>query len=616
MRKNILLALFTFFIVTGIIAQDDIKKSVDLKVSDFIAVPEFQADIKDGKQPISTKKDVEKFIELVNTKFGEQGGNEMGEISAWINKNLSFTNNNVEFNDNVGIVFLHHDLNVDKLKRADEEKRKTLRCDLFDMKAEIEILKKHEKDLEGKMRLNKQLIQSEFLYYLLDIHENLNKKLSETQQKFDSESSNRSVFSDVVLKRDGTLESAEEVKLSFDKKEKLIESISNLSVSTREKNQLIAAIKKAKNESDVIKNSNVQKIINQRIGQTKPLVKLNLDMIKLINSLRERRREKEEQFEKLKAEYLLLFNVFEEKEGVSNYLLHQGTKKIEYTEYMLETREFLVIIFGGKEDIANAEIQIENKKSAFSTSADNLLKVVKQLGIGEIDVANYLKLENFALEDQTCEKVVEDPEESSMQVSFILVSMDKIKPPSTLKITHESIPEISYEIHEKVRAQLRVGISGANLDRKDFFIDPTSGNFVVQPDSTQANEWKSNGYALIEIYPFGGRDIDRFESIFKKNNQTSVWDRFSLALGLKLSSDPLEAIYTGASFSVDRSTSITAGLSFQSTADNTPTGGVLNSANATIEYLQNNVDREYVPKFFIGLSISPGRFGEIIGSGE
>ncbi|MBO3697355.1 hypothetical protein [Roseivirga sp. E12] len=615
-RMSLLLTILIFSQNVKIFAQEDIKKAVKVKITDFLKVEEFKNNVEKDKQPISSKYHVERLIELVNNRYGQRDDNTLGEIGEWINKNLSFTNNNLEFKDNIGILFLNHPLDVAKLKQEDLEKRKSLQEKAQKLAESINNLKRHYEDLEKISSKASNLLYAPLLAYDLETQsaqiDNYNKVLKvDTNPK---SSQLPAITEGLIIGNAGTLsiESALKLLSSKDKKEyKKLETA--LSQTTDEISKLLKEKDKDQNDSvEILRNKAAE--LHKKLDV---IISSNLQWDNLTQYVLNRKQQLEKELEEVTNSYLATFNQFVEKQGTNSLLLHQGRRprKVEYSDYLLDTKEFLVVILGGEEDIANTKVTIKNKKSAFSTSAVNLLQLTKTLGISTNPAEVTLNLESQVDKGTKAEdiKVLEEPEADEIQVSFVLVRPEKVNPPSSITLSHESYEDITHEIHEVAYFQLRIGVSGANLDRKDFLLadDPVNDTQILtiqDPEDTRREEIKANAYALIEFYP-GGRDLDRFDSFFKKGSKIPIQKRISITGGLRLTQDPLESIYTGLGFALDNGVSLTAGLSFQATPrDGTFPVGL----DATLDYLRDNADRIYIPKFFVGISISPGAFSELI----
>jgi len=289
--------------------------------------------------------------------------------------------------------------------------------------------------------------------------------------------------------------------------------------------------------------------------------------------------------------------IVENTENTLTYILSK--ERDEWNDYLLNKSQLLIVIAGGKNDLSNATLKIENMPSSFQTSIKELEELAGQLGVtaaakGKPECCNPPEIND------------------SIPVKFILINKDEIKAPSSISLTEEkSKLNLKINNHEKALFGITVGASASRLDRKNFNID-SQNNLTIKTDSIQQNELKGNLMVMLDFYP-AGRDIDRLEPIWKNNNTIGFFNlnRFAITAGLKLSKDPLESCFLGISYALTKEFSLAGGIAFNATPNDVqdlPVG-----VNASLDYLKSNADRSLVPSWFIGITLSPGNMSKALG---
>jgi hypothetical protein len=289
--------------------------------------------------------------------------------------------------------------------------------------------------------------------------------------------------------------------------------------------------------------------------------------------------------------------IIENNEAILKYILNK--EQDDWDDYLLNKTQILFVITGGKKDLSNATIKIENKPSSFQTSLIEFEELATQLGV----------IQKGKDDNQCCKS----PElNDSISIKFVLIKKDEIKAPSTICISEEkSKLDLKFDNHEKARFGITVGVSASKFERKNFIIDPQN-NLTIMTDSLQKNEWKGNLMLMLNWYPTG-RDIDRLEPIWKNKKEMGLFDpnRFAITSGLKLSKDPLESCFLGISYSLSKEFSLTGGLAFNATPKNItdlPVG-----MNASLDYLKSNSERSLVASWYFGITLSPGSMSKALG---
>jgi hypothetical protein len=286
-----------------------------------------------------------------------------------------------------------------------------------------------------------------------------------------------------------------------------------------------------------------------------------------------------------------------EDEKIESYILNKEND--EWQDYILDKKKILIVFIGGIKDLVKTEIKINNKPSSFKTNLNELFKLTEGLGIVKMDA-----------DESNCS--ISDNGLQALPVTFVLINQSKIKPPSDLELSFPKIEEkVKLVIHEKARFGIKVGFSASFINRKNFSLS-ADNKLTIQTDSLKKEELKSNLMAIIEWIPWG-RDIDRLEPVWSKNKDIKAFalQRFGLAAGIKISKDPLQAIYGGISYSLSKEAALNFGIGFYATAKDVKSLPV--GVDATLDYLKDNADRKLEPKIFFGISFSPGQISKSLG---
>jgi len=287
---------------------------------------------------------------------------------------------------------------------------------------------------------------------------------------------------------------------------------------------------------------------------------------------------------------------FVEKATMQSFFLNVESGK--WSNYSLNKKKILFVIVGGKKDFSTYKIKITKDKSYLMTGLTDLKDLAKSVGAIAFDAQN------------DCDNPKSDLRDSKIQISLLLLDEDQIQSPSQVNLNdNKDSTKYTFKIHEKSYWGIKVGVSFSNLDRKNFSLN-SQNQVTVKLDTAQQKEWKSNLAAMIEFYPFG-RDYDRLQPIWSSKQQTNFGDRIGIVAGMKIAKDPLQDIYTGFSIALSEDYSISFGLQFHSqTKDqlNLPVG-----INTSLDYLKNNLSREYKTIGFLNLSLNPAAVSKILG---
>ncbi|MDN3658667.1 hypothetical protein QWZ08_23690 [Ferruginibacter paludis] len=369
----------------------------------------------------------------------------------------------------------------------------------------------------------------------------------------------------------------------------------NLKESLENKDELIKCQKFSSTNSDKacaaseVKGKENSFIVSKikEFSEVEELMKIEVDLISKFSK-------EKDSMEKVYNGYL---SQFVEKEAIESFFLNK--EKREWSKYALEKRDIMFVILGGQNDFAKYKIKINNKTNNFQSNLNDL----KDLSTSILG-----NLPQFDAID--CSSPKTSLRDQEIPISFNLLNDEEIVAPSAISFNDlkDSI-KYSFDIHEKVSFGIKVGISAALLNRKQFTIS-ADNQLTVQLDDDQKKEWKSNLMALVEWYPFG-RDIDRFESIFSKDSKTQLKERIGITTGIRISKDPIQDIYGGISLALSKDFSLGFGIQYHSEPkdqSNLPVG-----IDATLEYLKSNVSREYKVQSFFALLINPGVVSKLLG---
>jgi hypothetical protein len=296
---------------------------------------------------------------------------------------------------------------------------------------------------------------------------------------------------------------------------------------------------------------------------------------------------------KLKIAFEDLCDHYIESKTISNFILHKSeTRGTNFynEQYLFDVKDIIIVCIGGKQDLTQLNVEVVKKTSAFISSINAAIEVVNILTGGNIKGG--LAIDSGG--GLSC------PDEDQIPISYIqLVNEQKIDPPYDLKI---KIPEqkndLVYTIHEKNTALLTFGISTKWITPTVFKSTLNTNTFKVQ-EGDFVDGFKGEFYLLFDYCPWG-RDLDKLA----ENKVTNRIERLSLTGGLKVSKDPLQSLVFGLAYAVSPSLRIIGGFSYNRVPRIDATINITNLSD-NLEYLKENVDREYKPGFFLGFSLSP-----------
>lgn len=372
--------------------------------------------------------------------------------------------------------------------------------------------------------------------------------------------------------------------------------------------------KKICEEAKILKNSltEIQKKIKENIqgGTTRSAIvstQLSPSFVSELNQLRNLEasylsqiKELETKMDQLKAKFDEARDQIVQEEKIESFVLNKEKRMdsdVEFSNYLLEKDDILLVLLGGENGLAKSKIKLEHLPTSFEIALNDLK---------DLAVATGVKLPVYA-DDNNCK--IPNPEDS-VAISFIYLKKNKIRFPSLITLSNEKLKsDLKFDIHEKTYLGIKVGVSVlANVDRKQFLLE--NDELTIKLDSVQKQEWKANLMAFFEIYPFG-RDIDRISSIFKHEKSVPFTQRIGIAAGIRISNDPLQTFFTGFSIALTKEFSVTFGTAFNKVPEDVTALPV--GENATLDYLKKNAAEERKMNFYFGLAISPGGMMKLLG---
>ncbi|MEJ8818763.1 hypothetical protein [Lacibacter sp. H407] len=304
---------------------------------------------------------------------------------------------------------------------------------------------------------------------------------------------------------------------------------------------------------------------------------------------------KNEEMDSLTKRFDLVTNKFVFINSVSTMVLQNNEG--DWDDYLLNSKNVLLVFVGNETLLAKSNVEVDLKPTSFQTELSDLYNLAKSLDIampnslGYLNAVNDCKLEN----DYSAEKI---------GVSFVYLNNKKIKAPYEIKVTSTEYKDIPVQkVYEKKYLGIRIGIGAQYVDRKNFSLN-SNQELTIKTDSVKANEWKSNFSLMFEFIPWG-RDYNRLEPLWSKNKETNIAERIGVFGGVKLSSDPLESLFGGLSFALTKEITVGVGMAFFATPidqKDLPVG-----IDASLDYLRKYSQKEYKPKFYFGIMLTPGQ---------
>jgi len=631
-KRIVIIALLMVSMIGAASGQNiRVEMNAEIGLKTFKKLPSIKSNLGSNKQPIGGRDNVGELIERIYDGLKAQAKSDKSKMTVgqkavydWLCVHTNAKSGDpITIKGNAGLIFLSHQIDVQKLSLNEPTKLKALQEEKGNLEKSIGLLEHIIKFVEFQT-IEDLGAQSESINVLFPNGftssgtgpESGPKKSNATDQGGGASlpgSSGGGVGNSGADPTPPEPEVTEEKFSDIDSEEEIDEKIKELAKEVKEgeadlkivktdssKKKLEESIKNAKSDIEALKKRK-EKIIEQRERLSLVTTRLTetIDFFKTkVLALREIKQHKEElgaRMASLDAEIVKLNAEYLEKEEIISLVLGKFNKRTKVNDYMYHTKDIMVVVLEGEESLAKSTIGVQNKTGAFGRSLEELK-----------DLSD--KLEIFDNNEST--------QDEKLQLKFMILDESKIKPPTTILVSHESFDTLKFDIHEKVVAQIKVGFSGAEVDRQDLSIGGDDmDELTINVDEDSRTELKSNALAMIELYPLG-RDLNNFESIFNRNNTVPIQQRFALVGGLRLSSDPLESIFGGIAFALDKEFSVNFGFTFQrklveGTFDIDPVDPA--DLSGALEYLRANAGREYTPKLFIGISLSPSGFANLIG---
>lgn len=282
---------------------------------------------------------------------------------------------------------------------------------------------------------------------------------------------------------------------------------------------------------------------------------------------------------------------------VSKFILNK--ENFEWSDYLYDKPDIMIVMLGGAKSFTNYEIRIDNEQQSYQAELADLVRVIQSQGLKTGMAGGRNDKSSCAMEVQ----------EDLIPISFILLKRSHIKPPATIRMIEKKDVKMELaKIHEKSYLSFNVGLALQDLENKVFTLNGKN-ELTVKTDALDKTKLKLHMMALMEVFPFG-RDYDRLKGITESENIPFI-QRLGMVAGVRISADPLSSIFMGGSLAMSKEFSITAGMVYNQVAKDVtdlPVG-----LNATLDYLKQNAAREYVPGFYIGISLAPAKLFKTLG---
>lgn len=241
---------------------------------------------------------------------------------------------------------------------------------------------------------------------------------------------------------------------------------------------------------------------------------------------------------------------FEKEEKIHSYVLHK--KKNKWSTYLFGTRKFLIVLLGGQKDLAFTNMRAEGRDSVFKKSFISLDKRLISEGTYTVEGGKIETLPLF----------------SKMFVCrFVELNPVYIRPPCAIHLTIDAAGNnkrsFEFSVREKNVIQFKIGLAASHL-KEIRIIEDNQGS----PNENYDYELKGNLFFMLDFH--FARDMERFRPRFYKPWENFV-KRFGVFAGLKLSVDPLEAVFLGVSFALSKDINLIGGVAFMDTVDSTKT---------------------------------------------
>ncbi|MCK4765355.1 MAG: hypothetical protein KAW12_24350 [Candidatus Aminicenantes bacterium] len=367
------------------------------------------------------------------------------------------------------------------------------------------------------------------------------------------------------------------------------------------------------------------------------------------------RREIKSEIEQLGKERLKLQRWFFEKENNFEVMVLHKEKK-EWSTYLFGTRRFLIILLGGEHDLRKAKVSAErrasvlkkslqelssslttatagmrsnlagtingvdritDKMSTIKNKAEEIKDTITEVGkIAEVDTKlSFKKKQKTGTGELTETAIPRD----CFPCRIIELNPKKVAPPCIISVDAKPAEKnkavFNFPVAERNIFQLNVGVATSSLPELSNSLNGGSGTVSSTSTDTTAGTEESDidiKENLFFVFDFHApRDMETFRPKLLK-----PWENFGKRLGffvgLKLSADPLESLYTGVSFALTPGINMVGGLAFhRSEVEVSHTG---DESSGPIAEPNNSALWNYdKPQLFFGLSVSPALILRLFG---
>ncbi|HYD92301.1 MAG TPA: hypothetical protein VEA37_12540, partial [Flavobacterium sp.] len=151
----------------------------------------------------------------------------------------------------------------------------------------------------------------------------------------------------------------------------------------------------------------------------------------------------------------------------------------EWSDYLLNKRNIMLVVVGGSNTFKNYEVQITNRKKKYQEELTDLMQIVQYSGIPVPPSFDEKLLEG-------CEPAAGEP--VKVPVTFVLIKRSRVDPPSSIELVqNKTVKHNLASIHEKSFVGIKVGVSLLSVDQKQFLIG-ANNKLNIEPDSLDAEE--------------------------------------------------------------------------------------------------------------------------------
>lgn len=285
----------------------------------------------------------------------------------------------------------------------------------------------------------------------------------------------------------------------------------------------------------------------------------------------------------------------EDASTLRSIVVTKNSSATPYTDYILGKKKTLLVYIGDPSELQYLNLKLEQQSSLLATQAKDFFKFFGIIQKGEAKISEAAKTDK------------------NITISLIEISDEGIRAPYTLTVSYPQNEDFVLKFHEKVRFSLQVGVAGNQISKNNIKME--NGDLIVQPDSAQKHEWKSNLIVMLVFHPFRP-DYDRLGPIWKQKPrdlsdiQYFFLQRLGVYGGLKVSKDPIQSIYTGLNFAIAKEFYISAGYTWQNQIiPQVKNTGSITDLDAAKEY----ANRDYKGSLYWSISMSPSAMLKTLG---